>query len=656
MKQFSDFELKSKADEAKLEDFEATPRKLGSRMNKILGIFMVALSIFQLYTSYVGPFPDLIQRSIHLLFVLPAACIMYPVLKRSPKRDHIPFTDWILVILAVLSTLWVAFNYERIAFNPGSSTTIDLLLAPCLILVIIEATRRILGPVLPMLVLLLIAYALLGPYLPESLAHRGFSLKMVFEILYLETDGIFGYVVGISANIIAGFLIFGVILYETGGGETFVNLAKRIAGRSHGGPAKVSCFSSALFGTISGSAVANVVVDGVFNIPLMKSLGYKKEFAAAVEATTSTGGQIMPPLMGAGAFIMAEMLGIPYVKVALAAAIPALLYYGSVYFGIHFWAQKSHLRPLPPELIPSFTKQILPRSGTFVVPVSALIYFFSIGRGPALSVFYTVMLAIAAYLIFPNRAVNLTMRVKKIITGLDHGGRAVVMVACLCACAQIVVGMLTTTGLGIKISEFVINLSGQNVLLCLFFTMIVSVILGMGVPTTAAYVLAASVCVPPLARLDIPPLVAHMFVFYFAILSAITPPVSPAVFVAAAIAKSHWLKTAFLAVKLGLAGFIVPYLFYFAPTLLLQGELKYIILNCVTAFFGIFSLNAGVIGFLKRPLSWLERLFMVACGLMLMHPNIYIDLVAFVIIGYMYLSQRFGLSTKGLLGLKHEVK
>lgn len=626
-----------------VEDFEATPRELGKRKDFILGFFMVILSIFQLYTSWVGPYPDLIQRGIHLMFVLPAAFVMYPFFHKGPRRNEIPFFDWILVIMGIVSTMWITFNYERISLNPGYSIPIDMVFGTCLIIVILESTRRILGWALPIIFLCLVVYALFGPYFPGSWSHRGFSVGMVIQTLYLEPDGIFGYVVGISASIIAGFLIFGVILSETGGGDTFIDLAKKLAGRSHGGPAKVSCFSSAFFGTISGSAVANVVVDGVFNIPLMKGLGYKKEFAAGVEATTSAGGQLMPPMMGAGAFIMAELLGVPYTKIAFAAVIPALLYYVGCYMGIHFWAQQFKMKPLPLELIPSF-RSILPRSGAFFIPVTALVYFLAIGRNPSLSVFYTIMLAFAVYLVWPNASQNLATRVKNIIKSLDKGGRMIVMVACLCCCAQMVIGMLTTTGLGIKISEVVVGLSGNNALLCLFFSMIVAIILGMGIPTTAAYVLAASVCVPPLLNVGVLPLTAHMFVFYFAILSVITPPVCAAVFVAAAIAQANWLKAGSFAVRLGLAGFIVPYLFYFAPAILLKGTIPEIIEYSITAFIGLVFLSAGIMGFLRRPLSILERGILILCGLASVGVNMYLEILALLIGGYMYFSQRWGSS------------
>jgi len=351
--------------------------------------------------------------------------------------------------------------------------------------------------------------------------------------------------------------------------------------------------------------------------------------------------------MGASAFIMAEILGMPYGKIALAAVIPALLYYEGCYMGVHFWAQKLRLKPLPPEMIPSFKKQILPRCGPIIVPVAALVYFLSIGRNPALSVFYTVMLAFAAYLVFPNPAKSLGRRARDIVVALEHGGRAIVMVACLCVCAQMVIGMLTVTGLGIKMSETVVSLSGGNVVLCLFFSMIVAVILGMGVPTTAAYVLAASVCVPPLLKLGVPAFTAHMFIFYFAILSAITPPVCAAVYVASALAQSNWLKTGVLAVKLGLAGFIVPYLFYFAPALLLQGSWVEILEYSLTAFLGIIFLSAGIMGFLRRPLSKLERGIMIVCGLMLVGINLYAEIIAAIVVGYMYFNQRWGFSIWG---------
>lgn len=630
--------------EIDLEHLEAQPRKLDKRTEIIVGILMVALSIFQLYTSWRGAYPILIQRSIHLVFVLPAAFLIYPFSKKSVNRDQILLIDKILFISSIFATLWITVNYARIAENPGLSTRVDILLAPLMIIAVLESTRRILGPVLPTLVLILIIYAFLGPYLPGTLKHEGFSLTMILEALYIEPDGIFGYIVGISATVIAGFLIFGVMLSETGGGETFVSLAKRLAGRSIGGPAKVSCFSSAFFGTVSGSSVANVVVDGVFNIPLMKSLGYKKEFAAGVEATTSAGGQIVPPMMGAGAFIMAELLEIPFAKVAASAIIPALLYYMGAFWGIHFWAQRLGLAPLSSEHIPSFRKQILPRSTPFFIPVGVLIYFLSIGRSPSLSIFYAIIASAAIYLLLPRREQSFRMKGKKMIYALDQGGRAVVMVACLCACAQMIIGLLSVTGLGIKISEMVFTLSRGNVFIALILTMLVALILGMGIPTTAAYVLAASVCVPPLRDLNVPALSANMFVFYYAVLSAITPPICAAVYAASAISGCKWSAAAWISVRLALAGFIVPFMFYFAPSLLLIGKPLDIIQHGVTAFLGVIALSAGIMGYLGKKLSFVRRLVVAVCGLLLIIPSIYAGIVALLVLSYIYSSQRLGFS------------
>ncbi len=540
-------------------------------------------------------------------------------------------------------TIWVIFNGDRFIENFGEALPIDMVFGIALVLIILEAGRRVLGPVLPLLALVTILYALLGGYVPGSWAHRGFSLSTIIMHLYTTSIGIWGLVVSISATIIPGFLIFGVMLEKTGGGETFVDLALRIAGRAHGGPAKVSCFSSAFFGTISGSAVANVVVDGVFNIPLMKGLGYKKEFAGAVEATTSTGGQIMPPVMGAGAFIMAEMLGISYARVAIGAAIPALLYYLGCFSAIHFEAQRLHLRPVPAEMIPSLRKKILPRCLPFVLPVAILVYLLSTNYSPTLSVLYAVLVSAAWHLVSVRNMATLKIRVKQIIAALDGGGKAVVMVAALCACAQIVVAMFSLTGMGVKFSQMIINLSGGSTFLTLFFGMIICLILGMGVPTTAAYVLAASVVVPVLAMLGGNTFSGHLFIFYFAIISAITPPVCAAVYVASAIAHSNWWKTGWIATRLGLSGFIIPYIFFYAPTLLMYGDPIYIIINCATAVFGVISLSAGVMGFLRRPLSWIEHILLIGAGLMLVDPHFLTDVIGLAIFGAVYLNQRLDL-------------
>jgi len=618
---------------------EAEPRPLKGIWFKFVSLIAILLSIFQLYTAWAGAFPNLIQRSIHLAFVLVLAFSLYPwSQKRSPK-ERFSFPDSVLVVLSLIACIFIVLNYDRIMLHPGESTKLEIALGILTTVLVLEATRRTLGIVLPILAILSLGYAYFGPYLPGVWAHRGFSTSYIFETLYLSSQGIWGMTTGVSATVVAAFLIFGAVLYSTGGGEIFVELAQWIAGRSHGGPAKVSCFSSAFFGTISGSAVANVVVDGVFNIPLMKRLGYKPEFAAAVEATASTGGQIMPPVMGAGAFIMAELIGIPYVKIALAAAIPAILYYIGVTACVHFEAQRAGLQKIPVELIPSIRK-ILPRSAPLFIPVVLLIFLMVKGYNPTLAVFWSIVSAIILYLIGGRSWRQFIEKFKNIINSLESGGRSIVLVASLCTCAQIIIGMFNLTGLGIKMSEIIIGLSAGSLFLALFFSMIICLILGMGVPTTAAYMIAASVAGPALSSLGIPQLAAHLFIFYFAIISAITPPVCAATYVAAAIARSNWLKTGYIAVKMGLAGFIAPFMFVYGPGILLIGSPLTIIERSLSASIGVIALAAGAMGFLVRKANWFERLLLILAAFLLIKPGYLTDILGFFTIVGIFLLQK----------------
>jgi len=500
-------------------------------------------------------------------------------------------------------------------------------------------TRRILNWILPAIAVLTIIYAYFGPYLPDALAHRGFSVDYILETLYMSTSGLWGTVTGVSATVVAGFLIFGSILYYTGGGEIFVDLAKAIAGRSYGGPAKVSCISSALFGTISGSAVANVVVDGVFNIPLMKRLKYSPEFAAAVEATASTGGQLVPPVMGAGAFIMAELTSTPYLKIALAASIPALLYYVGVASSVHFEARKSGLKRIPKELIPPFGKTF-PKSAPLFVPIALLIYLLTQGYDPTTSVFWATVVSVGLYVITARSLVRLRERLRNLVSALESAGKAIILVACLCACAQIVIGMFNLAGLGIRISEAVIGLSAGNKFLGLFFTMIVCIVLGMGLPTTAAYVLAASVTGPALIKLGLSPMAAHLFVFYFAIISAITPPVCAAVFAATAIAKSNWLTTGWLAVRMGMGGFLAPFCFAYCPPLLFVGSPLDIFWNSLVSALGVMAMAGAVMGYFGGRCKWYESLLLAIGALFLLKPGFITDLIGLGTVIFIYIFQK----------------
>ncbi len=631
--------MSEEVEQVNVKDPEAAEaRKLSGGIAAFASALAILLSLFQLYTAYTGSFPDLIQRALHVGFAFVLAFTLFPASAKKSPRQRFSSIDFILMTLGVITCTYVIVNYDRIMEQQGSITGWELILGAIATLLVLEMARRILSWVLPLLGVLTICYAYFGPYLPEILEHRGFNLNYILETLYLSTAGLWGIATGVSATVVAAFLIFGSILYYTGGGEIFVDLAKGIAGRSYGGPAKVSCISSAFFGTISGSAVANVVVDGVFNIPLMKRLGYKADFAAAVEATASTGGQIMPPVMGAGAFIMAELISVPYLDIALAALAPALLYYLGVTTCVHFEAKKSNLQRIPKELIPSI-KKLLPKSSPLVIPVVLLLYMMFQGYDPTTAVFWAILASVGLYLISVRNTTFLN-KCRNLLKALDEAGKSIVLVAALCVCAQIVIGMFNLTGLGVKLSEGVIGFSGGNELLALISLMIVCLILGMGVPTTAAYILAASVGGPTLTKLGVMPLAAHLFVFYFAIISAITPPVCAAVYAAAAIAKSNWWKTGWLATRLGLAGFIVPFLFIYRPEVLLIGSPLIITWGLFITAVAVIALSGGVIGYFITRSRWYESLGLILAALLLIKPGIIFDIVGLVVVGSLFFIQK----------------
>jgi TRAP transporter 4TM/12TM fusion protein len=622
---------------------EPDTRSLRGWLAGAVALTAAVFALFHVWTSapFTGAFPDLIQRSIHLAFAFTLCFLLYPARPgRSP--DHRPTVmDWLLVAGALAALAYIIRYYDWIMENPGDSTRAGIILGTVLTLVTLEAARRTIGLVFTALAVLAIAYAYWGNIVPGFWGHRGFGWITIQESLYLSTQGILGPVTGISATLVAVFLVFGAILYHTGGGETFVDLAKLVAGRSYGGPAKVSVFSSAFFGTISGSAVANVVVDGIFNIPLMKRMRYRPEFAAAVEATASSGGQIMPPVMGAGAFIMAELLQIPYVQVAVAAAVPALLYYLGCGAAIHFEARRLNLATIPPELMPS-AREVFAwrRSAALFIPIVLLTWFLLQGYTAQTSTFWSIIASLVIFVASGSSWADCRERVLGLWRAFEAGGRGIVLVATLIAAAGIVMGMINVTGIGVKLSEFIIAASGQSLFGALFFAMLVCLVLGMGLPTTAAYVLAASVVAPALIKLGALPIAAHLFVFYFAIISAITPPVCAAVYVAAAIARADWVKTGLIATRLGLAGFIAPYMFVYAPALLLQGPPLEIAWASLTACVGVLALAAGSMGYLLRPAGLVERLALLAAALLLIKPGFYTDLAGFGLLGAVILVQR----------------
>jgi TRAP transporter 4TM/12TM fusion protein len=491
------------------------------------------------------------------------------------------------------------------------------------ILLTLEATRRIVGLPIVIIASCFLIYAYMGAYFPGFLNHRGYEIKRIVTQMWFTTEGIMGIPLGVSATFIFLFILFGAFLTSTGIMDFFMDISNAIAGWASGGPAKVAVLASALEGTVSGSSVANTVGSGSFTIPMMKRLGYRPEFAGAVEAAASTGGQIMPPVMGAAAFLMAEFIGVPYVEIAKAAVIPALLYFTGIWTVVHFEAKKCGLRGLSRAELPNLL-HVLKKDSYLILPLFAIIYLLVEGFTPMRAALGGLGLCILVGLFRKATRLNLT----KLLDTLESGARAALGVALACAAAGIIVGVVTLTGIGLKLGDGLLALSGGYLIPTLIFTMITSLILGMGAPTTANYIITSTCAAPAILVLGVPVLAAHMFVFYFGIIADITPPVCLAAFAGAAIAKADPIKTGINATKLAIAAFIVPYIFVYSPELLLINATPWnIVQTTVTAILGMICIGAAVEAWYWTRMSWWERLVMVPAGLMLIIPGLVTDLI-----------------------------
>lgn len=602
----------------------------------------VSFSLFQLYTAGFGVLPNIMQRSIHLGFVLVLCYALYRVSKKQPA-EKIPWYDWLIIALAVGITAYTVFNYYHIIMSMGSSNTLDRVVALAWLLLIAEASRRLLGWFFPCLLAVFVLYAFI-PNLPGIFSHSGFSFKQVMEQLYMGTVGYWGTVTATSATVIATYIIFGSLLLGTGGGQTFMEIAQIVAGRAQGGAGKIAVIASGLFGTINGTVTANVATTGSFTIPTMKRLGYAPEVAGAVEATASTGGQIMPPIMGAGAFIMAELIGMPYIKIAAAAAIPAILYYAACFAGIHYEAGLRGYVGLRSEELPRVRDVIAPKKSLPVIlPIILLVYLLIRGNTPVAAAFWSIVLMLALHAVFLRSWADLHGFIRKIWLSLEDGGKGIILVGVLVAVSQIISCIVGLTGLGIRFSELLMAVSGGHVFLALLMGMLITLVLGMGVPTVAAYVLGAAVIGPALIYIGVEPLPAHLFIFYFAAISAITPPVCAGVYVAAAIARSDWFRTAIQAVKFGIAGFIVPYVFVYQQSLLLRGAPEEIIWKAIVTTVATVFLSAAIIGYMYRPLSQVKRVAMAAGAMMTIWPSAYVvDITGLVILAVALFTELVG--------------
>lgn len=616
-------------------------------------------SIFLVYTALTIALHPLLQGGVSLTFGLALVFLLYPLDKKglsaeasSPKEKilygtlHSPsWLDILFLIIAVIPCVYIMIYWEEVARAVGRYENYQLVLGVVLIILLMEGTRRALGKAIPILVLLFLVYALVGDRIPGFFGHAGYHYTEIFYQLYLMTEGIWGLLTDLTSRVIALFVIFGPVLFAVGVGKGFMDLARFTGGRMTGGAGQIAVVSSAFFGMLSGSSVANVATTGSFTIPTMKKVGYKNELAGAIEATASSGGQITPPIMGAGAFVMAEFLNIPYLTVMFGAVIPALVYYAGVWAGIYVEAKRYGLGKLPPELIPKFSEVFAPKQVVMVfIPIGLLLILLLMYIPPQICAAWSLIAAMVLFMIIggPMTPKAAWERIKIIAEAYYRGiSAALAWLMVMMSCVQMAVTMISLTGFGVKISEIIMSLAGVNIFLALIATMVCAIILGMGMTTTAAYVIAAAVLGPALEGLGLPPLAGHLFIFWFAIKSGLTPPVCIACFTAAAIAGANWVRLAWIAIRLGIGGYIMPFFFVFYPVFLMQGSPFEIIMMAVLAILAMFPLEAAVMGHFIKPTTILERVIFFAGGLAVLHPSWTSDLIGLALIGLGLLSQKY---------------
>ena len=594
---------------------QETVRRVASAVVTVLGI---AASVYHLYAAYWYPLFALQHRALHLLFMGTILFLVHTVLKdKRLTWAKLAYTV-LFVGMTIAATGYVLINFANVATRAGAYNTWDIAFGLMMLLVVFEGARRGTGWPIVIVALAFFIFAFVGPYMPPILAHRGFPLARTVPFLYLTTEGIFGIPLGVSAKFVLLFILYGAILERTGAGKFFLDLAMAVAGGTRGGPAKAAVISSAVMGTMSGSSVANVTTTGTFTIPLMKRIGIKPEAAGGIEASASTMGQITPPVMGAAAFLMAEYIGVPYINVVVAALIPALLAYYSMFMQVDFLSALAGLKGLPRPDLPRLG-QVLREGGYFLLPLVALFYFLLMGYSPERAVFWTILFTMAVVLVVGWRRGEAKETLRQLVLALRDGGVQSVEVAIICAAAGIIIGVTTMTGLGLRLSGIVVDLAGPLAALA-------SLILGMGIPTTANYVIQATLVAPAFVTMGVPILSAHMFVFYFGVIADVTPPVALAAFAASGIAQSDPFRTGLEAFRFGMAKYAVPFLFLMNPALLLQGSAGEVLLGIVGAALGITALAGVLQRYFFGPLRpWqLVLLAIAALAMFSMQPRFWL--------------------------------
>ncbi len=580
-------------------------------------IIAVLFAVFQLLLPVYAFLPGLQARALHLSFAFILIFLGESVLKaeKGERRPWQMAADILLMLLGTGITLYVFTHYSRIVEQYGVPTGgLQIAAAFVLIALILEAARRMIKPTLPIIALVFLLYALFGHLIPGTFGHPRYTLATLAGQLFLTTGGLWGLLLGVSTDVIAIFVFFGAFVFATGGGTGFMRLAVKLAGRFTGGPAKVATISSALFGSISGSASANVATTGSFSIPMMKRLKYKPEMAAAVEAVASTGGQVMPPIMGAGAFVMAELTETPYIEVALHALVPALFYFLAAGVGIHFYSRREGYSGLSSGEIPGW-KETLKASGFFLVPFVVLIVWMTFQYTPQYAAFWATVSTLLLAFLNEDWKPDLPSVLPRIGKAVRTGARQAALIASITASAQIIIAVIAMTGLGVKISSSVLSVSQGNLFVSLLLIALTSIILGMEVPTTAAYIMAVVVGGPVLMEFGLPALAVHFFVFYYAILSAVTPPICGAVFIASGMADASWTGTAKISLKLSFAAFLLPFLFVYNPALLLlESGAVAVIAALVRTTAAVLFISGGLMGYWRRRLDFHQRVLLIAAG------------------------------------------
>ncbi len=605
-------------------------RRLSGVPGIVVGVVAVVMAVYHVYARLTWYAPD--QQAllyITLAFSLVLSFFLFPRRAGLP-RDRVPWSDLGLAALSLACLGYMFVNYDYVVNRFPTAHPLaaaDKVVGLLGIALVLEATRRTIGASLPVVALCFLAYGLAGPWLPGVLHHKGLTLEITIDQTWFTTEGVFGVPLNVAGTYVILFIVFGAFLEKSGAGQFFMNFANAVAGGARGGPGKVAVVSSSLFGTISGSAVANVMVDGWLTIPMMKKTGFRPEAAAAIEAVASTGGQIMPPIMGAAAFVMAEFLGASYTQVMIAAAIPALFYYGALFAAIHFNAVRTGLRGIPRNELPVLGAIVL-RQGHLFLPVIVLLALLLQG----FTATYAAIVAAAAVIVISWLRRETGLRWRACVAALREGAEHTVPVAMACASAGIVIGIVLQTGLALRFTSFLLEVAAGHLLPALLITMLAGIVLGMGMPTTPAYIMQAALLIPAIIKLGVTPMAAHMFAFYFSCLSAVTPPVALAVYAAASIGGASLWGAGLQAVKFAAAGFIVPYFFVYNPALLFSGPWAGIAQAVVTGTVGVVALAAALEGHVIRPATWLERGLLLTSAFCLIDPGLATDLAGLALL------------------------